>query len=83
MVQDIFLVLTFSKLKNKKMISESAIRLKEMISKAIEDHKITPDEFDQIINLASEDGNIDHHERVLLQQLQEMIENKMVRWSPK
>lgn len=63
------------------MISESAIRLKKMIELAIEDHKITPDEYDQIINIASEDGHIDPQERALLQQLQEMIENGMVKWS--
>lgn len=65
------------------MISSSAHKLKEMIEKAIEDHKITHDEYDQIINIASEDGNIDRQERVLLQQLQEMIENGMVKWAPK
>ena len=63
------------------MISESAIRLKKMIEMAIEDHKITQDEYDQIINIASEDGHIDSQERALLQQLQEMIENGMVKWS--
>jgi hypothetical protein len=65
------------------MISESANQLKEMITKAIDDHKITHAEYDQIINMATEDGNIDHQERALLQQLQEMIENKMVTWAPK
>jgi hypothetical protein len=65
------------------MISESAQKLKEMIEFAIQDHKITRDEYDQIINIATEDGYIDSHERVLLQQLQEMIENGMVKWAPK
>jgi tellurite resistance protein len=65
------------------MISESANRLKEMINKAIEDHKISPAEYDQIINLASEDGNIDNQEKALLRELQKMIENKMIKWSPK
>ena len=65
------------------MISESAQRLKATIEKAIEDHKITRDEYDQIINIATEDGHIDPQERVLLQQLQEMIENGMVKWAPK
>ncbi|NQU88620.1 MAG: hypothetical protein HQ541_22985 [Mariniphaga sp.] len=62
------------------MISESAQRLKIMIEKAIEDHKITRDEYDQIIHIATEDGHIDRQEQVLLQQLQEMIENGMVKW---
>ncbi|MFC2137212.1 hypothetical protein ACFLTE_03455 [Bacteroidota bacterium] len=59
--------------------SKDANRLKELIIKVIEDHKITPDEYDQIINLAAEDGQIDQQEKVLLQQLQEMIENKTVK----
>ena len=65
------------------MISESAERLKEMIEKAIEDQKITRDEFDMIIHIATEDGHIDRQEHALLQQLQEMIENGMVKWAPK
>ncbi len=62
-------------------ISESSIRLREMIEKAIEDHKITRDEYDKIINIATEDGVIDRHERALLSELQQMIEDKMVKWS--
>lgn len=65
------------------MLSESAGRLKEMIKTAIEDQEITRDEFDKIIHIATEDGNIDTQERALLQQLQDMIENGMVKWSPK
>jgi len=61
-------------------VSESSIRLKEMIEKAIEDHKITHDEYDQIINIATEDGHIDPDERALLSELQQMIEDKMVRF---
>ncbi len=58
--------------------SESAHRLKEMINKAIEDHQITRDEYDQIIAIATEDGHIDSQERALLSELQDMIENRMV-----
>jgi tellurite resistance protein len=61
-------------------ISESAMRLREMIEKAIEDHKITRDEYDQILNIATEDGYIDAHEQALLSQLQQMIEEKEVRF---
>jgi tellurite resistance protein len=60
-------------------ISESAHRLKEMIIKAMEDNQITRDEYDQIINIATEDGHIDPSERALLQELQDMIENRMIR----
>ena len=59
--------------------SESAMQLKKMIEKAIDDHKITRDEYDQILHIATEDGVIDHQEMALLEQLREMIHNKMVK----
>jgi hypothetical protein len=61
-------------------ISESSLRLREMIEKAIEDHVITHEEYDKIIHIATEDGVIDRHEQALLSQLQQMIEDKMVRF---
>lgn len=63
-------------------VSESAHRLKEMIEKAIEDHLVTRNEFDSIMAIATEDGHIDPHEQLLLEQLQEMIENKSVKIIP-
>ena len=60
--------------------SESAVRLRKMIEKAIDDQKITRAEMDNILNIATEDGHIDSHEQALLNQLQEMIENKTVRY---
>ncbi|WP_297098802.1 hypothetical protein [uncultured Draconibacterium sp.] len=64
----------------KEEVSESSIRLKAMIEKAIEDHKITRDEYDKILNIAAEDGYIDRHEQVLLSQLQQMIEDRVVKF---
>ena len=61
-------------------INESAARLKVMIEKAIDDHEITRFEMDMILAIASEDSHIDQHEQALLDQLQEMIENKIVRY---
>ncbi len=61
-------------------ISDSSIRLREMIEKAIEDHVITRDEYDKIIHIATEDGIIDRHEQALLSELQQMIEDKMVKF---
>lgn len=61
-------------------VSDSSIRLREMIEKAIEDHKITRDEYDKIIHIATEDGHIDRHEQALLSELQQMIEDKMVKF---
>lgn len=60
--------------------SESAGRLRKMIEKAIDDHKITRDEMDTILNIATEDGHIDPQEQALLNQLQEMIENRTVKY---
>ena len=60
-------------------ISESAIRLREMINRAIEDNKLKRDEYDEIIALAMEDGVIDNHEKALLSQLQDMIEDRTIR----
>ena len=64
-------------------LSESSKMLREMIEKAIEDHIITRDEYDKIIHIATEDGFIDNHEKVLLQQLQQMIEDKSVKFGRK
>ena len=60
-------------------LSESAGRLKKIIEKAIEDHEITRSEMDKIMAIASEDSHIDRHEQALLDQLQDMIESKMVK----
>ena len=62
--------------------SESAEKVQAMINKAIDDHKITPEEREQIMMLVDEDGIIDRQEQALLSQLQDMIQNgtvKMVR----
>ena len=63
--------------------SESSFRLQNMIKRAIDDHKISREEYDQIIELTNEDGHIDSQEKALLEQLQNMIENKEVRFSNK
>jgi hypothetical protein len=59
---------------------DNSNRLREMIEKAIEDHVITRQEYDRIIHLALEDGHIDPIEKALLSELQQMIEDKMVRF---
>ena len=63
-------------------LSESAGRLKKMIEKAIDDHQITRLEMDTIMAIATEDGFIDSQEQALLDQLQEMIEHKVVKVIP-
>lgn len=64
-------------------LSESSERLRKKILKAIEDHVITPDEYDQIIMIATEDGVIDAQEQALLSELQNMIEDGSVRFAKK
>ena len=69
-------------MKGTMVYSESAGRLKEKIEKAIEDHVITRYEMDAIISIAGEDGHIDSQEQALLNQLQDLIENKSVKIIP-
>lgn len=59
-------------------ISDNAHKLKELILHAIHDHILTLDEYEQILFLASDDGIIDPHEKILLQQLQQMIADKTI-----
>jgi len=61
-------------------IREHHTRLREVINKAIEDHVITPSEYDEIINISLEDGHIDPQEKALLVELQKMIENKEIKF---
>jgi hypothetical protein len=49
--------------------SKSAERLHTMIVKAIDDHILTRDEYDEILHLATEDGMIDRQEQALLEHL--------------
>jgi hypothetical protein len=62
--------------------SKSLGKLRELIEKAIEDHLITRAEYDKIITIASLDSHIDKQEQALLNQLQEMIEDKSVKIIP-
>jgi hypothetical protein len=64
------------------MYSKSAQELRKLIEKAIEDHLITRAEYDNIMNIASGDSNIDKEEQILLNQLQGMIEDKSVKIIP-
>lgn len=53
-----------------------------MIEKAIEDHRITRKEMDMIIHIATEDGHIDPQEQALLEQLNDMIDQREVKIVP-
>ena len=64
------------------MLTKDGIKLEDLIKKAIDDHQITRKEFEEIIHLAQDDGHIDHHERILLKQLHEMIADKTIKRVP-
>jgi hypothetical protein len=58
---------------------ESA-KLREMIEKAIEDDIITREEYENIISQALKDGHIDRVEKALLAELNQLIEDKIVKF---
>ncbi|MBU2510157.1 hypothetical protein KJ966_02425 [bacterium] len=57
-------------------------KLAELIKKAIEDCELTTSEYNAILAQADEDKVLDSDERVLLQQLQEMIANGTIERVP-
>lgn len=59
--------------------SRSAQNLSVAINKALEDHELSSSEYEEIMQIAHEDGIIDPEERALLSQLQEMIADKTIR----
>jgi hypothetical protein len=59
--------------------SSSAVKLAEMIKKAISDCEITPSEYDAIMKIANEDQKIDSQEQALLNQLQSLLANGTVK----
>ena len=59
--------------------SESGRKLYKVINQAIEDSKITREEYDMILHTASEDGIIDRQEKILMEQLHEMIHTGVVK----
>ncbi len=61
------------------MLTKSGKKLDDIIKKAIEDHVITNSEYEEIIELVHEDGVVDAHERVLLQELNDLIADKSVK----
>ncbi|HNW29376.1 MAG TPA: hypothetical protein PKN50_12945 [Spirochaetota bacterium] len=56
----------------------SGTRLAERIKTAIEDHVITRSEYEEILALADQDGRVDHHERILLRELKNLIADRVV-----
>ncbi len=59
--------------------SKSATGLKELINSACSDLEITPTEYQQIMDLALQDGKLDKEEKALLAQFHEMINNGTIK----
>jgi len=55
--------------------SESAHDLKALINHAIHDLEITTTEYNNIMQMAHDDGHLDNEEKSLLAQFHEMISN--------
>ncbi len=64
----------------KKNISDSAKIIRTLIEKAINSHEITIDEHEKITHLATADGLIDNHEKALLAQLNDLINDKTIKF---
>jgi len=62
------------------VVSESNQRLRSLIDRVIDDGIITHAEYDSIMHIVTEDGHIDGQERAMIRQLQEMIEDKSIRF---
>jgi hypothetical protein len=60
-------------------VSSSAVILREAIDKAVEDGFITREEYDRIITMAAEDGEIDSQEQALLKEFHQMIYDKDIK----
>lgn len=61
------------------MLAKSGKQLEDIIKKAIDDHVIKNSEYAEIIELVHADGRVDAHERVLMQELNDLIADKTVK----
>lgn len=63
-------------------LSSGAKKIRHLIEKAIDDHKITKSEYEMIIHEALDDAHIDKQERALIGELQDMIDHKFIKLVP-
>ncbi len=59
--------------------SQAATNLKALINHVIFDLEVTHAEYQEVMNLAHDDGVIDQEEKALLGQFQEMISNGTIK----
>ncbi|HOJ52316.1 MAG TPA: hypothetical protein PLT64_07695 [Syntrophales bacterium] len=64
------------------MLSSEAEKVKKLIEKAIEDHEITQTEYEKILAAVNADMVVDAQEKMLLAQLNELIETGVVKRVP-
>jgi len=64
------------------MVTKSGQKLADVIKKAIEDHVVTNAEYEEIYNIALEDGQIDNVEKALLAEFKDMIADKTIKRVP-
>ena len=63
-------------------VTKSGKKLESIIKKAIDDSVITSAEYEEIIDVAYEDGRLDLHEKTLLKEFKNLIANKTVKRVP-
>jgi hypothetical protein len=63
-------------------LSSGAKKIRQLIEKAIDDHRITKSEYESIIHEALDDAHIDSQERALIRELQDMIDHKIIKLVP-
>ena len=63
-----------------KHISKSALKIRKLIEKAINEGHITREEYDSIIHIATEDNVIDKYEEALLKEFHQMIYDKTIKF---
>lgn len=64
------------------MLTHNGNKLADVIKKAIADHVVTNAEYEEIYNIALEDGRIDSVERALLAEFKDMIADKTIKRVP-
>ncbi|MBN1498193.1 MAG: hypothetical protein JXA07_15580 [Spirochaetes bacterium] len=64
------------------MVTKNGQKLADVIKKAIEDHVVTNAEYEEIYNIALEDGRIDNIEKALLTEFKNMIADKTIKRVP-
>jgi len=70
----------FENNKMERIDPKESAKLREMIEKAIEDDIITREEYEKIMNQALKDGHIDRVEQALLAELNQLIQDRIVRF---